>query len=72
MTDASDTAVGAVLQQFMAGVWHPISYISRKLTPPESQYSTFDRELFAVYLAIRHFRYFVEGRTFHVLTTTSP
>ena len=72
MTDASDTAIGAVLQQLMAGVWHPISYFSRKLTPPESRYSTFDRELLAVYLAIRHFRYFVEGRTFHVLTDHKP
>ena len=52
MTDASDTAVGAVLQQYINGTWHPISFFSRKMTPAETRYSTFDRELLAVYLAI--------------------
>ena len=72
MTDASDTAVGAVLQQHINGTWHPISFFSCKLTPAETRYSTFDRELLAVYLAIKHFRHFLEGRTFHVLTDHKP
>ena len=55
MTDASDTAVGAVLQQNINGAWKPISFFSRKMTPAETRYSTFDRELLAVYLAIKHF-----------------
>ncbi len=49
MTDASELAVGAVLQQHIKGVWH----ISRKMNPAETLYSTFDRELLAIYLAIR-------------------
>lgn len=65
ITDASDTAVGAVLQQCIADVW-------RKLKPAETRYSTFDRELLAIYLAIKHFQYFVEGREFHVLTDHKP
>ena len=68
MTDASDTAVGAVLQQHKSGTWKPISFFSRKLTPAETRYSTFDRELLAVYLGIKHFRHYLEGRLFHVLT----
>ena len=72
MTDASDTAVGAVLQQYVDGSWHPISFFSKKLTPAETRYSTFDRELLAVYLAIRHFRHLLEGRHFHVLTDHKP
>ena len=28
MTDASDTAIDAVIQQFIRGHWHPISYFS--------------------------------------------
>ena len=43
--DASDRAVGAVLQQSLNGVWQPISFFSKKLKPAESHYSTFDREL---------------------------
>ena len=72
MTDASDRAVGAVLQQQVDGEWHPISYFSRKLKPAETRYSTFDRELLAVYLSIRHFQHFVEGRSFHILTDHKP
>ena len=72
MTDASDMAIGAVLQQFDDGIWKPISYFSRKLSPAESRYSTFDRELLAIYASIRHFRYFIEGRSFHVLTDHRP
>ena len=37
MTDASDIAVGAVLQQHIGNDWHPISYFSKKLKPAESQ-----------------------------------
>ena len=72
VTDASDTAVGAVLQQHISDTWKPISFFSRKLTPAETRYSTFDRELLAVYLGIKHFRYFLEGRPFHVLTDHKP
>ena len=72
MTDASDTAVGAVLQQHVNSTWHPISFFSRKMTPAETRYSTFDRELLAVYLSIKHFRHFLEGRPFHVLTDHKP
>ncbi len=66
--DASDIAVGAVLQQLIDDVWCPISYFSKKLKPSETRYSTFDRELLAMYLAIKHFRHFITGRDFHVRT----
>ena len=72
MTDASDKAIGAVLQQFVNDQWQPISYFSRKLSPTETRYSTFDRELLAIYLAIKHFRHFIEGRVFTVYTDHKP
>ena len=72
MTDASDVAIGAVLQQFVNGQWKPISYFSRKLSPTERRYSTFDRELLAIYSSIKHFRHFVEGRVFSVYTDHKP
>ena len=72
MTDASDTAVGVVFQQFVSSTWQPISYFSRKLTPAETRQSTFDRELLAIYLSIRHFRHFVEGREFYISTDHKP
>ena len=72
MTDASDIAIGAVLQQYIDNQWQPISYFSHKLSPTECCYSTYDRELLAVYQAIKHFRHFVEGRTFFILTDHKP
>ena len=72
MTDASNVAVGAVLEQYVNDQWSPISYFSKALKPAEIKYSTFDRELLAIYLAIKHFRYFVEGRHFHVSTDHKP
>ena len=72
MTDASDVAVGAVLQQYVNGKWCPLSFFSKALKPAEMKYSTYDRELLAIYLTIKHFRYFLEGRNFHVLTDHKP
>ena len=60
MSDASNTPVGVVLQQHVDGVWHSITYFSRKVSSAETKYSTFDRELLAIYLAIKHFRHFIE------------
>ena len=70
--DASEFGIGAVPQQQINSIWCPICYFSKKLCPAECRYGTFDRELLAIYLAIRHFRYFVEGRAFHVLTDYKP
>nr|VZI50019.1 unnamed protein product [Spirometra erinaceieuropaei] len=72
MTDASSTAVGASLQQSVSGVLQPLAFFSKKLSPAETRYSVFGRELLAVYLSIRHFRHFLEGREFVVLTGHKP
>ena len=72
MVDASDTAVGAVLQQQQGDTLVPLCFFSKKLQPAETRYSTFDRELLAAYLAVKHFRYFIEGRQFTLLTDHKP
>ena len=70
--DASDQAVGAVLQQFVNGSWEPLAFFSKKLRPPEKKYSAFDRELLTLYLGVWHFRYFLEGRQFTAYTDHKP
>ena len=55
MTDASDTAVGAVLQQQIDDEWKPIAFFSSRMKPAETRYGTFDHELLAMYLATKHF-----------------
>ena len=71
-TDASATAVGAVLQQRVRGWIQPLAFFSKKLNPAQLNYSTFDRELLAVYLAIQHFRDMLYGRQFTVFTDRKP
>ena len=39
----------------------PLGFFSQKLEKAQLAYSIFDRELFAIYAAIRHFRHQVEG-----------
>jgi RNase H-like domain found in reverse transcriptase/Reverse transcriptase (RNA-dependent DNA polymerase)/Integrase zinc binding domain/Integrase core domain len=72
-TDASADHVGAVLQQLSSGsTWVPLAFFSKKLNAAQQKYSTFDRELLTVYLAVRHFHFFLEGRAFTVITDHKP
>ena len=71
-TDASNTAIGAVLQQQHNKCWEPLGFYSKKLTNAERKYSAFDRELLAIYQSIKYFRYFVEGRDFTIYTDHKP
>ena len=73
VTDASESHVGAVLQQReKRRAWQPLGFFSKKLEPAQIKHSAFDRELFAVFSAIRHFRHQVEGRSFAVWTDHKP
>ncbi|XP_061663933.1 LOW QUALITY PROTEIN: uncharacterized protein K02A2.6-like [Syngnathoides biaculeatus] len=71
-TDASDYAVGAVFEQWVGGAWQPLAFFSRQLVPRERKYSTFDRELLGLWLAIRHFRSLLEGREFTAYVVPEP
>jgi hypothetical protein len=71
-TDASDSHVGAVLQQKSLGSWQSLAFFSKKLSPTESRYSTFDRELLAAFHSVKHFRFFLEGRPFTLFTDHKP
>jgi len=70
--DASGTHVGAVLQQAAAGGWAPLAFYSKKLSSAECKYSAFDRELFAAYSALRHFRFLLKGKEFILFTDHKP
>ena len=72
--DASDLAVGGVLEQFnkTTSSWEPLGFFSKHLREPEKKYSPYDRELLAIYLAIRHFRDMVDGLPFTVYTDHKP
>ena len=62
ITDASDFAVGAILEQPDAlNRWHPITYYSKSLQPAERNYEIHDKEQIAIILALEHFRHYLEG-----------
>nr|VZI32676.1 unnamed protein product [Spirometra erinaceieuropaei] len=71
-TDASSSAVGAVLHQQVNNQLQPLAFFSQKLQPAQTRYNTFSRELLAVYLAIRHFRHHLDCRDFSVRTDHKP
>lgn len=71
-TDASDTAIGAVLQQTTGRTTQPLGFFSRHLTSTQEKYSTYDRELLAIYEGIKHFRHMLEGRKFAIFTDHKP
>ncbi|GFS92358.1 hypothetical protein TNCV_411131 [Trichonephila clavipes] len=63
-TDASDFAVGAVLQQLENEGWKPIAFYFKKLNEAQTRYSTYDRELLGIYLSVKHFKHLLEGNDF--------
>ncbi|XP_046141954.1 uncharacterized protein LOC123987841 [Osmia bicornis bicornis] len=71
-TDASGIAVGAVLSQGEIGKDQPVSYTSRVLNKAETQYSATERELLAVIYAVTHFRPYIYGRKFYLITDHKP
>jgi len=70
--DASDTGIGAVLQQRHGEEYQPLGFFSRALSERQRKYSTYDRELLAIFEAIRYFRHSLEGREFTVITDHKP
>lgn len=72
VTDESDTAIRASLEQYVNGNWSSGGFFSRKLSDTERRYSTYDRELLAVFAGIKHFRHQLECRRFTIKTDHKP
>lgn len=72
VSDASDFAMGAVLEQRLDNSWKPLAFFSRKFSPAQLNYSAYDRELTAIFEAVKYFRYFLEGRDCKIVTDHKP
>jgi len=59
-TDASDKAVGAVLQQ----EGHPLAYVSKALSIKSQGLSTYDKECLAIMIAVDHWRPYLQHSEF--------
>jgi len=71
-TDASETVIGAVIEQRNKEGTKPLAFLSKKLKDAQKRYSPYDRELLAIYTAIKHFRHMLEGRHFTIYTDHKP
>ena len=71
-TDASNSAVGAVLTETIGGDEKVVAYASKVLNKTERRWPTYDKELWAIVWAIRHFRQYLVGAQFEVLTDHKP
>ena len=59
-TDASDLSTGAALLQVSEGKLQPLAFHSRKLTDVQKRQTILDRELFAIFDAVRKFSHYLE------------
>ena len=72
VTDASDDAAGAVIQQEIDGIIQPLGFFLRAFSRTARKYSPFDRELTAILMALKHFRYYLKSRNFTIYTDQKP
>lgn len=72
VSDASDIAIGSVIQQRVNGYWEPLGFFSRKLTSTQRKYSPYDRELLAIYEGVKYFRHMLELKPFVIYTDHKP
>jgi cleavage and polyadenylation specificity factor subunit 1 len=72
VTDASTTAMGAVLQQWAQNAWQLLAFFSKNMSTVQQKYSAYDRELLAIYEAVKHFRHMLEARHFVMFTDHKP
>jgi hypothetical protein len=62
--DALDFILGAyIVQKYNNGVWHPVTYYSRKITLLELNYNIYNKELLAIVTALKEWRVFLQGTT---------
>jgi hypothetical protein len=71
-TDACNTGIWAVLSQLVNGDYRPVAYFSKSLNKAQRNYSTSEKELLAIVLAVEHFHQYLYGRLFGVIVDHQP
>ncbi|GBG60878.1 hypothetical protein CBR_g15999 [Chara braunii] len=67
-TDASQYGIGVVLTQQEGPKLRPVEYMSKKMPSQKLAKSTYEKELYAVYKALTHWRHYLLGRFFILRT----
>jgi len=63
-TDASKTALGAILSQFQNGEERPVAYPKRQTNKAEQSYAATEFEMLSLVWATKQFRCYLHGRKF--------
>ena len=71
-TDASGYAIGGILSQGKIGKDKPIAYASRSSGDTEKKYDTYEKEALAIIFCVTHFRPYLYGRKFTLVTDHKP
>ena len=71
-SDASHTSIGACLHQIVNGDSLPLAFYSRKLSDTEVKYSTFDKELLAIFAAVKKWSSILQGIPLTVFCDHKP
>ncbi|GBG82727.1 hypothetical protein CBR_g36255 [Chara braunii] len=67
-TDASQYGIGSVLAQQEGKKLRPVEYMSKKMSSKKLAKSIYERELYALYKALVHWRHYLLGRFFYLRT----
>uniref|UniRef100_A0A6M2DDL8 RNA-directed DNA polymerase n=1 Tax=Xenopsylla cheopis TaxID=163159 RepID=A0A6M2DDL8_XENCH len=67
-TDASSEGYGAVLMQKVNHENRVVEYFSKRTSSAESRYHSYELETLAVVNSVKHFRHYLHGREFLVVT----
>ena len=70
--DSSSYAVGSCLSQIQDGREVVIAYASATLSKAQRNWSTIDREMYALYYAVQHFKVYLQNRKFVLLSDHNP
>ena len=66
--DASRAGVGAGLEQRSPKGWHTVAFASRFLNSDEERYTVNELELLGVVWSVEHFKYYLFGKSFTIIT----
>lgn len=69
-TDASRVGFGAILLQKLPGelTFHPVYFYSKKTSPAEANYPSYELEVLAIVAALKKFRVYLLGIPFKIVT----
>lgn len=67
-TDASQYAVGGVLEVLVGSEWRPVEFTSKTLTGSQLRWPVREKEAFAIVWSVQKFDAYIRGRAIEVLT----